>query len=102
MELRIVGLSSGNESVTVQARWKKSDEWHQECMSFECFDLFFKTHFSNYYRYFEMAKENEIREMEDNELAGFSNNANDSAAWFYNFGETHEMKRLGEAYIFSI
>ena len=102
MELRMVGLSTGKEFVTIQARWRKSDEWHQECMSFEQFDIFFKTHFPNYYKFYEIAKENEIEEMKENGFEGFDINANNSAAWFYNFGETCEMKCRGDAYIFTI
>ena len=99
--MRIVSISTGTGNVTIQARWRKTDNWHQECMNFVRFNYFFKTHFPNHYNFYEIAKENEIKEMKENGLEDFEYNAENSADWFYNFGETNEMRRSGDAYIFS-
>lgn len=100
MELRMVAISTGTGSVTIQARWRKTDEWHQESISETRFKYFFKTHFPNHYKFYEMAKENEFKEMKENGLEGFAYNSLNCADWFYNFGETNDMRRKGEAYIF--
>lgn len=100
MEMRIVGISTGTGTVTIQARWRKSAEWYQECMNNVSFKYFFKSHFPKHYKFYEMAKENELKEMKENGLEGFAYNAMNCADWFYNFGETNEMRRNGEAYIF--
>ena len=100
MELRMVGISTGNEVVTIQARRKKTDSWHQEALSFDRFERFFKTHFPKHYSYYEIAKDNEEWEFEANGFVDFYRNTYDCASWFYNFGETNEIKRKGDAYIF--
>lgn len=100
MELRIVAISTGTGTVTIQGRWRKTDEWHQECLYEVAFEYLFKTHFPNHYKFYEMAKENEFKEVKENGIEGFAYYTMNCADWFFHFGETNEMRRKGEAYIF--
>lgn len=99
MEMRIVGLSTGTGFITIQSRWNEKRDWHQVCITSEEFESFMKNEFPSSYRYFEIAKENEEKEAKENNFDIFKN-TDDCASWYYNFGETHEMKRRGDAYIF--
>lgn len=86
IQMRIVALSSGTETIIIQ--WKTMQSYFtQETMSYKQFDKYMKVTFPKYYKYYEIAKE------QQEEICN-------SADWFYNFGETMEMRRKGESYIF--
>lgn len=78
-KMRIVGLNKNNIFVQKQTRMG----WEQELISHEAFDQMMRTEYPAYYQQFEA-----------------SGTEKSAAEWFYNFGETEEMMRKGEAFIF--
>lgn len=78
MKMRIVGI---NTKVFIQIM--KDNKWEQSCISKSEFENLMRNEFSNY-----------VAEYEKN------NTGCDMANFFYNYGETEDMKRKGEAYIF--
>ena len=100
MEMRIVGIS-GSGRITIQTKLRKTDVWYQNCITFEEFEKAMEKYFPKYYKFYEIAKENEIREIEENCLGDFERNTYYCADWFYYFGETREMRRKGESFIFT-
>ena len=85
--MRIVGLSESTHFVTVQIRDKDRGRWKQIIFPYNEFGVYMKHYFPKYYNYYEMAME----QQENYEYA---------AEWFYNYGETFEMRRKGDSYIF--
>ena len=86
--------------VIIQTKSEKTSNWYQETITFEDFEKLLQIDFPKHYNYYEIAKENEIREIEENCLGDFERNTFYCATWFYNFGETEEMRRKGDSYIF--
>lgn len=79
MEMRIVGLNTSD--ICIQKRIRR--EWKQETITYAQFDSLMQMEFPEYYR--------EYRESKTDKPA---------ARWFWNYGETEEMKQKGEAFIF--
>lgn len=59
LEMRIVALSSNSEIVVIQERFTSVKDFAQMELSFNDFDRYMKQHFPNYYRFYEIAKDNE-------------------------------------------
>lgn len=79
MKIRLVGLNSAN--VFVQTGSGRN--WEQVVMSFKDFEKFISSNRPEQYKEYK------------------NSNSDDAAAvWFYNYGETEEMKRKGIAYEF--
>lgn len=79
MKMRIVGL--GLHKIIFQE--KKGSEWEQKTLRSDLFDEYMINNFPTYYEEY-MEDETELFASE----------------FFYHYGETHEMIRNGEAYIF--
>lgn len=87
LEMRIVAMSHNSEIVVILERINITKDFSQMRLSFDDFDRYMLQHFPNYYRYYEMAKENEKHICR-------------SAEWFYHFGETSDMRRKGIAFTY--
>ena len=91
LEMRIVGLSESTGTITLQHRRTKgrwTTNWYQDSYTYYGFVEYMKRHFPKYFNFYEIA-------MEQQKYYEFA------AEWFYNFGETLEMIRSGELYIFT-
>lgn len=86
LKMRIVGLSDRNSSIILQTATKRQN-WKQIVLPFAEFNQFMKLYFPKYYKFYEMA-------MEQQEAHCYA------AEWFYNFGETRKMRIEGESFIF--
>lgn len=83
-EMRIVGISDTHCCVWIQTREYRGD-WEQRTVGYAEFDLFMADYFPTEYKKF-------LKERKPEEFA---------AKFFYNYGETDEMRRKGEAHVFT-
>lgn len=85
--MRMVAISRYGEFVIVQERLRLDRVYEQIRFTFNEFDDYMKLYFPNYYKFYEMATDNE-------------HNICSCAEWFYHFGETKKMIEKGECYIY--
>lgn len=83
MRMRIVGLS--NDWIIVQIQ--TCGKWDQYGTNFDDFEKIMKERFPSEYAMYALCKD-----------MGYTTDP--AAEWFYNWGETREMRRHGDAYIF--
>lgn len=79
-EMRIVAIDSGR----VWVQGKVDNEWKQVIISRKAFETMMQISFPQYVEEYVLSHSDE-----------------DMADFFYHYGETHAMKRRGEAYIFT-
>lgn len=93
-QMRIVGMNSDKRkdepyAVFIQmrsARGNYTGEWEQEALSEYEFSILMQNKFPNFYK-----------EYESNKIVGDV----PVFVYFYNYGETDDMKRKGQSYIFT-
>lgn len=79
--MRIVGINAAK--IWVQKYNDKKQAWEQTIMSHEDFEKMMKNEYPVFYRKYENSESNK-----------------NAANFFYNYSETDEMKRKGEAFVF--
>ncbi len=93
LEMRIVGMNEyrrKDEPFAVFVQTRTIGDWEQASMSEYEFSIFMQNKFPKYY---EEYQKHTPKEGEPDELPAF--------VFFYNYGETEENKRKGEAFVFS-
>lgn len=80
-QMRIVGLNSNK--VFVQKMVRKNAQWDQTAISYKEFTEMMKNEYPGYFKEYEQ-----------------SGATVSAAEWFYNYGETEDMRRKGESFIY--